>query len=32
MTSVLFISNKGKYVRLTGTKREVADLLLDKAA
>ena len=31
-TSVLFISNKGKYVRLTGTKREVADLLLDKAA
>jgi phosphopantothenoylcysteine decarboxylase/phosphopantothenate--cysteine ligase len=32
MTSVLFISNKGRYVRLTGTKREVADLLLDKAA
>ena len=32
MTSVLFISNKGMYVRLTGTKKEVADLLLDKAA
>ena len=31
MTSVLFISNKGKYVRLSGTKKEVADLLLDKA-
>jgi phosphopantothenoylcysteine decarboxylase / phosphopantothenate---cysteine ligase len=30
-TSVLFISSKGKYVRLTGTKGEVADLLLDKA-
>ncbi|HEY3420157.1 MAG TPA: bifunctional phosphopantothenoylcysteine decarboxylase/phosphopantothenate--cysteine ligase CoaBC [Methanomassiliicoccales archaeon] len=32
LTSVLFITSKGKYVRLTGTKREVADLLLDKAA
>ena len=32
MTSVLFISNKGKYVKLSGTKKEVADLLLDKAA
>ena len=32
LTSVLFISNKGKYVRLTGTKKEVADLLLDKAS
>lgn len=31
-TSVLFITSKGKYVRLTGTKGEVADLLLDKAA
>jgi phosphopantothenoylcysteine decarboxylase/phosphopantothenate--cysteine ligase len=30
MTSVLFISSKGKYVRLSGTKREVADLILDK--
>jgi phosphopantothenoylcysteine decarboxylase/phosphopantothenate--cysteine ligase len=30
-TAVLFITNKGKYVRLSGTKREVADLLLDKA-
>jgi phosphopantothenoylcysteine decarboxylase/phosphopantothenate--cysteine ligase len=32
MTSVLFISCKGKYVKLTGTKKEVADLLLDKAS
>jgi phosphopantothenoylcysteine decarboxylase/phosphopantothenate--cysteine ligase len=32
MTSVLFITNKGKYVRLSGSKRAVADLLLDKAA
>jgi phosphopantothenoylcysteine decarboxylase/phosphopantothenate--cysteine ligase len=32
MTSVLFISKKGKYVRLSGTKREVADLILDKEA
>jgi phosphopantothenoylcysteine decarboxylase/phosphopantothenate--cysteine ligase len=32
ITSVLFISNKGRYVRLAGTKKEVADLLLDKAA
>jgi len=31
-TSVLFITNKGKYVRLSGTKGEVADMLLDKAA
>jgi len=31
-TSVLFITSKGKYVRLTGTKAEVADLLLDKVA
>jgi phosphopantothenoylcysteine decarboxylase / phosphopantothenate---cysteine ligase len=30
-TSVLYITSKGKYVKLTGTKREVADLLLDKA-
>ena len=30
-TSVLFITDKGKYVRLSGTKGEVADLLLDKA-
>ncbi len=31
-TSVLFITGKGKYVRLSGTKAEVADLLLDKVA
>jgi phosphopantothenoylcysteine decarboxylase / phosphopantothenate---cysteine ligase len=31
-TSVLFITNKGKYVKLSGTKKEVADMLLDKAA
>ncbi len=32
MTSVLFLTNKGKYVRLSGTKRDVADLILDKVA
>ena len=32
MTSILFLTNKGKYVRLSGTKRDVADLILDKVA
>ncbi len=32
MTSVLFLTNKGRYVRLSGTKRDVADLILDKVA